>query len=1116
MMYVATSFECSRIAQDLQIRKVQVESVVQLFNEGNTVPFITRYRKERTGGLDEDALRQIQTRLNFVKQLNDRKQTILRSIETQGKLTDELRREIQNAPTVRRLEDLYLPFKPKKKSLATAAREKGLEPLALAIWHSDPAADNLDELMPALLNPEKQLNTVEEVKTGVQHIVAEMINETAEVRALLRKVLWRTGQVASSRNDKAPEGHGNEYKPYFQFKEAAQDIRPHRILALNRGEKESILKLNLEWNPEQVQLAALETLAEHLLKVAGKTPIPSAGKGGGKPGETSRAPETPPPENASPPTAAPEIPAPEAPPHEIAAQAPPPDLPPTDPPAIAAPLVDSLPTEPKPVLHGEVLAAGLEFRSPHAAFLKVSLHDALDRLMLPSLEREIRGELTDEAELHAIKVFAHNIRSLLMQPPLIGRRVLAIDPAFRTGCKLAALDEFGTLLDHTVIFPHGGSTGGKKGKDRDKKPNEPTAPAASAPAVPPGAEGSNSTEPTSPAPVPTSESPAPPPEAVAPPAPIEIPAVSTDSAAVPIPAPDTGSAAPAPEPPAPAVDKRAEARGKFEEFVKKHGLSIIALGNGTACRETEEFIAEAIASSLPELSYVIVSEAGASVYSVSPVAKEEFPQLDATARSAISIGRRLQDPLSELVKIDPQSLGVGLYQHDMGRRELRESLEGVVESCVNQVGVDVNTASVPLLRYVSGLNQMVAREIAEQRKQHGGFTGREQLLHVAGMGPARYTQAAGFLKIPTAANPFDRTWIHPESYPLAERILAELGYAPGVLDDKGAQAEFHAKLKAAIPDELAVKLEVGAPTVRDILQALAKPGRDPREELPPPIFKKGILKLEDLQPGMELKGTVLNVVDFGAFVDVGLKDSGLVHISQMANKYIKSPYDVVSVNDIVNVWVLKIDKDSNHVSLTMIKPGTERKPQERRPAPPRREEGGQERARPPRDRGAPPAGRGPSGPPREGQREGQPAGQGQGQGYNQGRSGGGGRPPRGRGGPPPGRGPGGPPREGHAPREGQHGTPQHGSVPPPPPPPPPPRKPRREPPKPKLTQAAIEGKAPLRTLSELAAFYAAKEQKPKEPPPQEEPKKDSPPPTEPPAVAEQKSPENAAGEPPPS
>ncbi len=1099
MIYEATSFECSRIAQDLQIRKVQVESVVQLFNEGNTVPFITRYRKERTGGLDEDALRQIQTRLNFLKQLNERKQSILRSIDNQGKLTEGLRREILNAPTVRRLEDLYLPFKPKKKSLAAAAREKGLDALALAIWHSDPAVANLAELLPSLVNPDKQLNTIDEVQTGVQHILAEMINETAEVRAQVRRVLWKAGTLSAARNEKAPEGRGNEFKPYFQFKEAAQDIRPHRILALNRGEKEGFLKVKLEWPADLIQQAAAAALAEHLLKVAGATP----------PAPAAPPQPTPPPVPEPPPEMPPSVLGLEAPPGEAPGAPPPPDVvatpppemppappPPADMPPHAAPLVEGLSTEIKPTLTGDLLAEGMDFRSPHAAFLKICLADALDRLLLPSLEREIRTELTDEAELHAVKVFAHNIHSLLMQPPLIGRRVLAIDPGFRTGCKLAALDEFGNLLENIVIFPHGGGPGTPR-KPKDKK--QPAAPPASQPTLS-ASEGiaaaaadgilsvyarssdgdadriPSATCARSPRPAPSMETPLPS-EAIA--------AATTPTPEM-GPVAETPTPAPPPEPvapPAPAVDKRAEAKAKLVEFAQKHNLSIIAIGNGTACRETEEIIADVIASSMPELAYVIVSEAGASVYSVSPIAKDEFPTLDATVRSGASIGRRLQDPLSELVKIDPQSLGVGLYQHDMGRKELKEALEGVVESCVNQVGVDVNTASVPLLRYVSGLNQMVAREIVEYRKTQGPFTTREQLLSVSGMGPGRYTQAAGFLKIPTGPNPLDRTWIHPESYPIAEKVVTELGYTPSVLDDKAAHPAFRNKLNEVNVEELAQKLEIGLPTLDDIFHALAKPGRDPRQELPPPIFKKGILKLEDLQAGMELKGTVLNVVDFGAFVDVGLKDSGLVHISQMANKYIKSPYDVVSVNDIVTVWVLKIDKDANHVSLTMIKPGSERLPHERDQRPPRREG---ERA--PQDRGQrpPPRDRGPGGPPREGQGQRDS------------------RPPQRRSGPPPRQGQGGPPRE---PRREER-------PPAPPPPPPPPRKPRREVPKPKLTQAAMEGKAPLRTLGELAAFFAAKEEKdkPAPPPPVVEEKQEAPPPEAPP---EPKPPEATGSEPPP-
>jgi uncharacterized protein len=453
------------------------------------------------------------------------------------------------------------------------------------------------------------------------------------------------------------------------------------------------------------------------------------------------------------------------------------------------------------------------------------------------------------------------------------------------------------------------------------------------------------------------------------------------------------------------------------------------------------------------LAYVIVNEAGASIYSASPVGREEFPNFDATLRGTISIGRRLQDPLSELVKIDPQHVGVGLYQHDVNPRQLKESLDTVIESCVNAVGVDLNTASVPLLRHVSGLNQLVARDLVEFRKNNGPFRNREQLLHVPGIGEVRYVQAAGFLKIGGGDNPLDRTWIHPESYGLARQLLTDLGYGPEALEDKQKTEELREKLKAVSPEEVAARLQAGLPTVRDVMAALARPGRDPREDLPPPIFKKGILKLEDLQPGMEMKGTVLNVVDFGAFVDVGLKDSGLVHISQMANRYVKSPYDVAAVGDVVTVWVLTVDKDRRRVSLTMIKPGTERKPPERRPPAPRREPAHQGQAQ-----------------------HGQPQGQGQGQGPGQGRR----PPPRGGRRPAPAgarSGAPGPHRGGQPPAHAgaaaaQGGPPQGGARPQAPPPPP--RKPRRQPPKPNLSQAALAGATPLGTFAELAAFWEAK------------------------------------------
>lgn len=1119
-MQPITPQECSRIAQDLQIRKLQVESVVQLLDEGNTVPFITRYRKERTGGLDEVVIRHVQTRVQFLRQLHDRKQTILKTIANQGKLTDDLRHAIVSADTTKRLEDLYLPFKPKKKSLATAAREKGLEPLALAIWHSDPAANNLEELLAGMLNPEKGLNSVEDVRTGVGHIVAEMIADSADVRAPVRGLLWETGQISSIKSDKLQEGRGNEFKNYFQFKETVRQIPPHRILALNRGEKEQALKVHFEWPREKISEVALHFLGEMLFRKAGKMPLPVVPPAA----PVATVSETPSAETPAP------VPEGELPPVEAAAPVESPALvetpaaveapAPVPVEASATPLVAELPTEHKPVLTGEPLSPGSEFKTPHVAFFKAVLEDALTRLVIPSLEREIRNELTEEAEHHAMQVFARNLRSLLLQPPMRGKRVLAIDPGFRTGCKLAALDEYGNLLDHGVMYPFTPPP-----KKRERGPRKDEAAATTAPAVeaiptgdsPPVADadaGSASstlppevapptetppvetpppTEPVAEQSVPAVES-APAesapvdsapstPQAVAEGLGVETtPPVASDAAPAEAPAAEAPPAeAPPAEPaapPPPPVDPKIAAKAKLIDIVRKHNLQVIAIGNGTGCRETEEVVSEAIASDLTDVAYIIVNEAGASVYSASPVGREEFPNFDATTRGTISIGRRLQDPLSELVKVDPQSIGVGLYQHDMGRKELKESLEAVVESSVNQVGVDLNTASVPLLRHISGMNQLVARELVDYRTKSGPFTSRDQLLQVPTLGPARYTQAAGFLKIPDAANPLDRTWIHPESYALAEKILAEIGYTPAILDDKERHAEFDAKLRELPIEDTAKKLNAGPPTVYDIIGSLLKPGRDPREDLPPPIFKKGILKLEDLTPGMELRGTVLNVVDFGAFVDVGLKDSGLVHISQMANRYIKSPYDVVAVNDVVTVWVKTIDAATRHVSLTMIQPGTEQKPMER----------GQ---RPPREGNRPPRGRRP-GPPQQGQ--------GQGPGSQQGDA----PPPRDdRRGPPRGPRPGGPPPRGPRPENQQRERPPA----PPPTPPPPPRKPRREPPKPKLTKEALEGKVALRSFGELSAFFVAKveppapkpEPKPEQPPAAAE---TPPPPVEPPPPAE--------------
>jgi uncharacterized protein len=1052
--------DLSRIAQDLQIRKVQVESVVQLLAEGNTIPFITRYRKERTGGLDEEVLRIIQERVHQLRQLAERKQTILRTIENQGKLTPELRAAILAADNPKRLEDLYLPYKPKKRTLATAAREKGLEPLATAIWYADPAVTNLADVLPTLVNPEKELNTPEDVLLGVQHILAELIAESAEVRAGVRMVLWDTGKLCTAKSEKLAENQGLEYKDYFQFSDPIRHIPPHRILAINRGEKENALTVKLEWDAATGQRVALERLP---LPAPGTLPPLPAAPSSSEAPLAAEANSTPtlseaPPGAEGPPPAAPAEPA-------LPAQT---EAPPADGTSPARPTQPRPHRghQPPPINRSEDLA-----KHPHAEFLKKVTEDALTRLLVPSLEREIRRELTQRAEGHAVSVFARNLRSKLLAAPLRGRRVLAIDPGFRTGCKLAVLDETGNLLEDGVIYPHppqnkkadakakleelvrkhqvpviaiGNGTAcreteevvseliaeleaRRQGKTVDRGSSEPSASAPVEPAVA----------------VPVAETPAAPaPMEPAAPAPTtivaETPPVTPEGAA---PAPTaTEPSSPTPAEPAPAP-------------------------------------LPPLPEAPPELAYVIVNEAGASVYSASPIGREEFPNLDATLRGTISIGRRLQDPLSELVKIDPQHVGVGLYQHDVSPKHLRESLDGVIESCVNQVGVDLNTASVPLLRHVSGLNQLVARDLVEYRTTKGPFRSREQLKEVPGIGDARFVQAAGFLKIEGGDNPLDRTWIHPESYHVARQLLADLGYSPEALSEMDKVAQLKEQLKSLSPEEVAARLQMGVPTVRDILDALARPGRDPREDLPPPIFKKGILKLEDLQPGMELKGTVLNVVDFGAFVDIGLKDSGLVHISQMANRYVKNTYDVVAVGDVVSVWVLAVDQERRRVSLTMIKPGTERKPPERKPPerqpreqrPPREPAAREQGPRPPQGRREPPPGNRP--PPRGGRRP---------------------LPARGTS-----RTSGPPAQRGDRPAEAGHGAeaagtpaaaPQQAA--------PPPRKPRRQPPKPNLSQAALTGAAPLGTFAELAAFWEAKKTTKEEPAP-------VPPPTPEPGVEQQ-------------
>jgi len=747
------SIDFARLANELGHRAEQVRNVVALLDAGNTIPFITRYRKEKTGNLDEVQLRTIEERVRSLRQLQERAAAILRLIEAQGKLTPDLRAEIESAETLKRLEDLYLPFKPKRQSRASGARERGLEPLAALIWSGAPEVADLNAAAAPFVNAEKELPGTVEVLQGAADILAENISEEAALRETCRQLAWRTGKLVGTPT-KAGSEKGHEYRDYFEFSESVSKIPPHRVLAINRGEKSGALRIKFEWDD-----AAVSQSSE----------------------------------------------------------------------------------------------AHYRWDShPHREFLKTCLTDALSRLIQPSLEREIRRELSDKAESQAIDVFARNLRSLLLQPPLRGQRVLAIDPGFRTGCKVAVLDELGSLVTSDVVYV-------------------------------------------------------------------------------------TGSA-----------EKRAGCSARLAELMREHNCRVVVIGNGTACRETEDLVTEMIAKELSDARYVIVNEAGASIYSTSIVAREEFPNLDATGRGTISIGRRLLDPLSELVKIEPQHIGVGMYQHDVGKKELKESLDQVVESCVNFVGVDLNTASASLLRRVSGLNQLIARRVVEWREQHGRFNSRQQLMEVPGLGEATFTQAAGFLKISGGDEPLDGTWIHPESYEAANKVLERLGFtARDLIDTEQTRDELRLRMEQLQPEALAEELSVGLPTLKDILDALCRPGRDPRADLPGPVFKQGILNLDDLQEGMELTGTVCNVVDFGAFVDVGLKDSGLVHISQLSPNYVPSPHSLVSVGDVVTVWVLAVDKERKRVSLTMIKPGTPR--QVRGPQPPRRETPKEGNA-PPRER----------------------------------------------------------------------------------------------------------------------------------------------------------------------
>jgi uncharacterized protein len=717
------------MAAKLNITHKQIKTVLAMLEEGNTVPFIARYRKEQTGALDEEQIREINKEYEYSVNLLKRKEDVIRLIDEKGMLTPELEQEILNAEKLVEVEDLYRPYKEKKKTKATIAVKQGLQPLADYIL-TFPLEGSLEDEAKAYLNEE--VETVEAAIEGAKYIIAEAISDSSDHRKWIRSTTVKYGTVISQIKPKA-EDEMKTYEMYYDFSEPVKNIKLYRVLALNRGEKEKILNVKIDIDEERIYR-----------------------------------------------------------------------------------YLDSQVIKKKNSIVREVV--------------EDAIRDAYKRLIGPSIERDIRSELTQKADENAIHIFSENLRSLLLQPPMKGKMVLGVDPAYRTGCKLAIVDPMGKLLEIDVIYPH------------QKYPGENV-----------------------------------------------------------------------------SQLRRNEAGFKVTSLIKKHNVDIIAIGNGTASRETEQFIINVIKyvekDMGKKLYYVIVNEAGASVYSASELAKHEFPELEVEERSAVSIARRLQDPLSELVKIDPKSIGVGQYQHDVAQKELSESLDFVVETAVNQVGVNVNTASVQLLQYVSGLNKTVAENIVKYREENGPFTNREQLLKVPRLGDKAYEQAVGFLRILNGDNPFDKTGIHPESYDLALRLMEELNLD---YDDIG---NIILKLKFANMDKrrIAEKLDAGLPTVEDIMDIFVAPLRDPRDDVEPPILRSDVLKLEDLKPGMELKGTVRNVVDFGAFVDCGVKDDGLVHISQLAKGFVKHPLDVVSVGEIVTVWVKDVDLKRHRLQLTMIK-----------------------------------------------------------------------------------------------------------------------------------------------------------------------------------------------------
>lgn len=709
-----------KLTEELNVKKWQVEAAVKLIDEGNTIPFISRYRKEATGSLNDEQLRQLFERLTYLRNLEEKKEQVLSSIEEQGKLTEELKAQIMAAETLVVVDDLYRPYRPKRRTRATIAKEKGLEPLAALITMQKTTMP-IEEAAKGYVSEEKEVKSVQDAIAGAKDIIAEYISDEADYRIYIRDITVKQGKLTSVA--KNPEEQ-SVYEMYYEFEEPVSKLAGHRVLALNRGEKEKILTVKIE-APEEKILQYLE----------------------------------------------------------------------------------------KKVIHAE---------NPYTTpLLKEAIEDSYKRLIAPAIEREIRNDLTEKAEDGAINVFGKNLEQLLMQPPIVGQTVLGWDPAFRTGCKLAVVDPTGKVLDTTVIYP---------------------------------------TAPTTP-------------------------------------------------------QKIAAAKDTLKKLIKKYHITLFSVGNGTASRESEQIIVELFKEIPEKVQYIITNEAGASVYSASKLATEEFPNFDVGQRSAASIARRLQDPLAELVKIDPKSIGVGQYQHDMNQKKLSEALSGVVEDCVNKVGVDLNTASAPLLSYISGISSTIAKNIVAYREENGSFTSRKQLLKVAKLGPKAFEQCAGFMRIQGGKNPLDGTSVHPESYEAAEKLLEKLGYTLQDVADRKLDG-----LAKSIKDykKLASELEIGEITLRDIVKELEKPARDPRDEMPKPILRTDVLEMKDLTEGMILKGTVRNVIDFGVFVDIGVHQDGLVHISQITDKkFIKHPLEAVSVGDIVDVKVMSVDIKKKRIQLTM-------------------------------------------------------------------------------------------------------------------------------------------------------------------------------------------------------